>query len=181
MTGQQPPKPDHTPSLTLSPAAAMAAGIAQTVGQILAHAPHAADRRHEDADEIRAIAEAMIRLLIGVPLRSDGQLTIKALAEEAGLRRNKLTHKHTGLKDLFYALVQAQQSTPRIAHDLSAERNELKARLRSVTAERDRLKSEVEQFARIVHVLEVENDEIRQQASHPTAQIHFLTRGRDQP
>ncbi len=43
----------------------------------------------------------MVRLLIGVPLHSDGQLTIKSLAAEAGLRRNKLTHKHTGLKDLF--------------------------------------------------------------------------------
>jgi hypothetical protein len=55
----------------------------------------------------------MVRLLVGVPLRSDGQLTIKSLAEEAGLRRNKLTHKHTGLKDLFYALARSQNHRPR--------------------------------------------------------------------
>lgn len=40
-------------------------------------------------------------LLIGAPLHSDGKLTIVSLAAEADLRRNKLTHKHTGLKDLF--------------------------------------------------------------------------------
>lgn len=49
----------------------------------------------DDTDEIQAITDAMVRLLPGVPLRSDGQLTIKSLAEQAGLKRNKLTHKHT--------------------------------------------------------------------------------------
>ncbi|RPF39377.1 hypothetical protein EDD92_9631 [Streptomyces sp. TLI_185] len=39
----------------------------------------------------------MIRLLVGTPLRFDGQLTIKSLAQEAGLKRNKLTHKYTRL------------------------------------------------------------------------------------
>ncbi|MFJ2872846.1 MULTISPECIES: hypothetical protein [unclassified Streptomyces] len=29
------------------------------------------------------------------------KLTVVSLAAEAGLRRNKLTHKHTGLKDVF--------------------------------------------------------------------------------
>ncbi len=45
------------------------------------------------------------RSSIGVPLRSEGQLTVKAPAEEAGLRRNKLTHEHTRLKDLLRALL----------------------------------------------------------------------------
>ncbi|MFF0132037.1 hypothetical protein ACFYTG_41090 [Streptomyces mirabilis] len=55
----------------------------------------------------------MVRLLIGAPLHSDGKLTIVSLAAEAGLRRNKLTHKHTGLKDLFYALVRGRDPSPR--------------------------------------------------------------------
>ncbi|MBV7701075.1 hypothetical protein [Streptomyces sp. TRM70350] len=54
---------------------------------------------------MNAITDAMVRLLIGAPLHSDGKLTIVSLATEAGLRRNKLTHKHTGLKDLFYEAV----------------------------------------------------------------------------
>ncbi|MFF2936357.1 hypothetical protein [Streptomyces mirabilis] len=65
-----------------------------------------------NASEIRAITDAMVRLLIGAPLHSDGKLTIVSLAAEAGLRRNKLTHKHTGLKDLFYALVRGRDPFP---------------------------------------------------------------------
>jgi len=37
-----------------------------------------------DAEEIQAAADAMVRLLIGIPMRSDGQLTIKSLASELG-------------------------------------------------------------------------------------------------
>ncbi|MFD4948391.1 hypothetical protein ACFWNT_39260 [Streptomyces sp. NPDC058409] len=76
-------------------------------------------RAHPDVDsegaaEVKAITDAMVRLLIGVPLYSDGKLTIVSLAAEAGLRRNKLTHKHTGLKDLFYALVKARDPLPEL-------------------------------------------------------------------
>ncbi|MGH3224763.1 MAG: hypothetical protein ACRDPY_39810, partial [Streptosporangiaceae bacterium] len=107
--------------------------------------------------EIRSIMDAMVRLLTGVPLRSDGKLTIKSLAEEAGLRRNKLTHKHAGLKDLFYALVKAQQSRPVIADQLQRDNDELRARIQHLKEERDQLKQALHQFARIVHVLEAEN------------------------
>ncbi|MFD7407012.1 hypothetical protein ACFV7R_31035 [Streptomyces sp. NPDC059866] len=54
----------------------------------------------------------MIRLLVGTPLRSDDRLTIKSLAQGAGLKRNKLTHQHTGLNGLFYALVRMQDRRP---------------------------------------------------------------------
>jgi hypothetical protein len=49
-------------------------------------------------EEVIAVIHAMGRLLLGSPLRSDGKLTVKSLAAEAGLRRNKLTHRHTALK-----------------------------------------------------------------------------------
>jgi hypothetical protein len=116
--------------------------------------------------EIRAIMDAMVRLLTGVPLRSDGKLTIKSLAEEAGLRRNKLTHKHTGLKDLFYALVKAQESRPAITGQLQRDNDELRARVQHLKGERDQLKQAVHQFARVVHVLEAENTKLR--AERPT-------------
>ena len=57
----------------------------------------AARAHHNDVDKIREITEATIRLPVRIPLRSNGQLTVKALAEEAGFRRNKLTHKRTRL------------------------------------------------------------------------------------
>src|SRR3954471_20216230 len=91
------------------------AALAQLVGEALTHAQgHAAT---EDAAEIRPITDVIVRLLIGAPLHSDGKLTVVSLATEAGLRRNKLTHKHTGLKDLFYALGKARTPVPDVLPD----------------------------------------------------------------
>jgi hypothetical protein len=87
--------------------------------------------RPGDTAEIEAITDAMIRLLVGTPLRSDGQLTIKSLAQEAGLKRNKLTHKHTGLKDLFYALVRMQDTRPRVVDELKRTNDALQAETRT--------------------------------------------------
>ncbi|MEV0053565.1 hypothetical protein AB0H34_24070 [Saccharopolyspora shandongensis] len=43
-----------------------------------------------DQEERDAIIAAIERLLVGTPLRSSGNLDIISLAEEAGLKRNKL-------------------------------------------------------------------------------------------
>ncbi|MFD3505315.1 hypothetical protein ACFWWT_44055 [Streptomyces sp. NPDC058676] len=142
-----------------------AAGIAETVGRVLAMAAAAASpSRPGDTAEIEAITDAMIRLLVGAPLHSDGQLTIKSLAEEAGLKRNKLTHKHTGLKDLFYALVRMQDMRPKVADNLQRTNDELQQKLTRLRAERDRLRADVQQLVRVVHVLEVENQQLREAA-----------------
>lgn len=53
----------------------------------------------------------MDRLLAGTTLRaSAGDLGVVALAAEAGVARTALTHRHTDLKDLFYAKRAAQNS-----------------------------------------------------------------------
>jgi hypothetical protein len=91
----------------------------------------AGDRDLPPADRDEAIAITQAMLLLGSPLRSDGKLTIKTLAEEAGPRRNKLTHKHTGLKDLFYALVRTHNNQPAALVELREEN----ARLRSTVSE----------------------------------------------
>jgi hypothetical protein len=140
-----------------------AADIATAVGDALAQAAAATgDGQADDAAEIRAITEAMVRLLVGVPLRCDGQLTIKSLAEEAGLRRNKLTHKHTGLKDLFYALVRSQDHHPKIVDGLQADNDQLRQKLADLRAEHARLTEQVATYARVIHVLEVENARLRE-------------------
>jgi hypothetical protein len=137
------------------------AALAQLVGEALTHAQGHADT--EDAAEIRAITDAMVRLLIGAPLHSDGKLTIVSLATEAGLRRNKLTHKHTGLKDLFYALVKARtpvpEALPGSARTRAAKQQQDLARVR---AERDDLRGHAQLLARIVHVLEIENSKLKE-------------------
>lgn len=142
-----------------------AADIATAIGEALAQATETtATSQTEDTAEIRAIIDAMVRLLVGVPLRSDGQLTIKSLAEEAGLRRNKLTHKHTGLKDLFYALARSQNHRPKIADQLQADNDQLRKKLADLRAEHTRLKEQVVTYARVIHVLEVENTQLREQS-----------------
>ncbi|MFD7947425.1 hypothetical protein [Streptomyces sp. NPDC059744] len=88
----------------------------------------------------------MVRPLIGAPLHSDGKLTIVSLAAEAGLRRNKLTHKHTDPKDLFYPLVR-------------------------VRAERDDLRSQAQLLARIVQVLEIENHQLKEADTNLRGQL----------
>ncbi|MEI5525505.1 hypothetical protein WB401_13160 [Streptomyces brasiliscabiei] len=143
-----------------------AAEIAAVIGAAMA-ASGAGGRSPADTAEILAITDAMVRLLIGVPLRSDGQLTIKSLAAEAGLKRNKLTHKHTGLKDLFYALVRAQRGRPHDVGALHREHEELKARAQRLREERDDLVLQVQRLVRVVQVLELENEQLRQSSQHP--------------
>ncbi|MFL0021402.1 hypothetical protein ACJBCE_00475 [Streptomyces sp. NBUL23] len=112
---------------------------------------------------MRAITDAMVRLLIGAPLHSDGKLTIVSLATEAGLRRNKLTHKHTGLKDLFYALVKARTPVPNVLPDSARARAAKQQQdLARVRAERDDLRTQTQLLARIVQVLEIENHQLKE-------------------
>lgn len=66
------------------------AALVQLVGEALTHAQGNADT--EDAAEVRAITDAMVRLLLGAPLHSDGKLTVVSLAAEAGLRRKQQAH-----------------------------------------------------------------------------------------
>lgn len=73
--------------LSPEPSPPPVAGIAETVGEVLAQAAASSQASGpDDFVEIRAITEAMVRLLIGIPMRSDGQLTVKSLATEAGLK-----------------------------------------------------------------------------------------------
>lgn len=162
------------------------AALAQLVGEALIHAQ--GHDNAEDTAEIRALTDAMVRLLIGAPLHSDGKLTIVSLATEAGLRRNKLTHKHTGLKDLFYALVKARtlvpEALPDSARTRAAKQQQDLARIR---AERDDLRGHAQLLARIVHVLEIENGKLKEanaaleQQVAAQASVPDLTRRRRRP
>jgi hypothetical protein len=153
-----------------------AGDIATAVGEALAAASQVAGPdQAQDAAEIQAITQGMVRLLVGVPLHSDGQLTIKSLAQEAGLRRNKLTHKHTGLKDLFYALVRSQDHRPKIADSLHVDNDLLRNKLTDLRGEHNNPKQRLATIARVVHVLEVENAQLREQ-SRPDAIIRTLHR-----
>lgn len=146
------------------------AALAQLVGQALAHAH--CDSGSEDVAEVRAITNAMVRLLIGAPLHSDGKLTVVSLAVEARLRRNKLTHKHTGLRDLFYALVKARDPLPETESETARARVAKQQQdLARVRAERDDLRTQTQLLARIVHVLEIENHQLKETTSDLERQL----------
>lgn len=116
-------------------------------------------------DERAEIEAAMDRLLDGVPLRSDGKLTVVSLAAEAGVKRHALTHKHTDLKDRFYARVKAQQSVPASEVALREQNADLRRKLDSMRAERDEYKRAADALARALNVLTIENDELRRKTS----------------
>lgn len=122
-----------------------------------------------DQGERDAILAAMARLLAGTPLRSSGNLDIISLAEEAGLKRNKLTHKHTDLKDRFYAERRARDSVTDREVNLHNEIDRLKKRVDELRQERDNYRSANEVFARALHALTVENDNLRRQANRSRA------------
>jgi hypothetical protein len=111
------------------------------------------------------IEAAMDRLLDGIPLRSDGKLTVVSLAAEAGVKRHALTHKHTDLKDRFYARIKAQHSVPASETKLRDQIADLRRKLYDIRAERDEYKQAADALARALNVLTVENDELHRKAN----------------
>ncbi|MDV6278141.1 hypothetical protein R3Q06_32230 [Rhodococcus erythropolis] len=116
-----------------------------------------------DEDDRRAITAAMQRLFAGTPLRSSGKLDIVSLAQEAGIKRNKLTHKHTDLKDLFYAQRENRDGIPDNEVKLREQIATLDKSNQTLRDERDRYRLTSETFARALHVLTLENDSLRQE------------------
>ena len=103
----------------------------------------------------------MERLLAGEPIRSDGKLTIKSLAAEAGVKRWLLTHRHTDLQDEFRDRVRAQDATPTAIAALHEQIAELKeAQKQDRAALRDAV-ARTEIHAHETQVLVLENDKLR--------------------
>ncbi|TDC54719.1 hypothetical protein E1258_23615 [Micromonospora sp. KC207] len=116
-------------------------------------------------DERAEIEAAMNRLLDGLPLRSDGKLTVVCLAIEAGVKRHVLTHKHTDLRDRFYARVKAHNGLAANQTALHEQNAELGRRLDNMRTERDEYKRAADALARALNVLTVESDALRRQVS----------------
>lgn len=77
-------------------------------------------------DERERITAAMMRILSGCPERSNGALTIVALAQEAGVPRNALTQRHLDLKNQFYENARQRGATPDVEIRLRATITRLK-------------------------------------------------------
>lgn len=110
-------------------------------------------------DVRRTIRDAMSRLVGGKPLRSDGKLTVKSLAEEAGVKRWVLTHKYTDLQDEFRAIVDGIGREPEAVRNLReklAERDRLVSRLRGEIKD---LRNDRDQLERVINVLALESQQ----------------------
>ena len=107
------------------------------------------------------IRDAMERLLAGKPIRSNGSLYVTTLAEEAGVKRNMLTHKHTDLQDEFRRRVELIGSPmPPSESALRAELDDVKKHLKRARINLRRALAGKQRYARAVQVLGMENAQL---------------------
>lgn len=98
---------------------------------------------HHDDERIR-IREAMDRLLAGKPTASDGSLTVKALAAEAGVHRMALMKRHADLKNHFYERVRNETSqVPESERKLRETVTQLRKTIKNQNAEIEELRQQV--------------------------------------
>lgn len=121
------------------------------------------------------ILAAMVRVLSGQPtIPTPGDLTITAVVAEAQVKRHLLTHKHTALKELFYQL-RDTCNNPLIARAemVTAGHAELKKKLAEARNEARDWKATAQTFARAIHVLTIENAELKKtKRATPLRSVH---------
>jgi hypothetical protein len=119
------------------------------------------------ADERDRIRVAMQRILDGVPQRSNGALTVVALALEADVPRNALTQRHPDLKNEFYELVAERDATPEIETQLRATIAKLKRTIANKNRELIQFKTDFPALLRAVNQLTLENQQLREALANP--------------
>lgn len=109
----------------------------------------------------------MQRILDGVPQRSNGALTVVALALEADVPRNALTQRHPDLKNEFYELVAERDATPEIETQLRATIAKLKRTIANKNRELIQFKTDFPALLRAVNQLTLENQQLREALANP--------------
>ena len=118
-------------------------------------------------DERDRIPAAMDRILQGTPQRSNGALTIVALAQEADVPRNALTQRHLDLKNDLYAQVRARGQMPDSEIRLRQQIVKLKELRTQDATELAQLRTDVEQLVRVVNQLTAHNRQLLHSLSQP--------------
>jgi chromosome segregation ATPase len=114
-----------------------------------------------DLSERDRIKAAMNRILDGTPERSNGALTVVALAIEAGVPRNALTQRHTDLKDEFYQRIRERGADNEDEARLRATIAKLRQTIASKNRELAQLRADVPALVRAVNQLTLELQETR--------------------
>jgi hypothetical protein len=125
-------------------------------------------------DERDRIKTALDRILGGRPERSNGALTIVALATEAQVPRNALTQRHPDLKNAFYEQVRARGQTPDGEKRLRQQVRKLKELRAADAAEIAQLKADVEALVGALHQTTVENGRLRHQLADPASVVRTI-------
>lgn len=132
-----------------------------------------------ERDHVRA---AMDRILAGAPERSNGALTIVALAIEADVPRNALTQRHTDLKDEFYQRIKERGGANEDEARLRATIATLRKTIASKNKELAQLRADVPALVRAVNQLTTENQKLRgMHASSGSSVIPFPGRAPARP
>jgi hypothetical protein len=124
----------------------------------------------DERDRIRA---AMDRILRGASERSNGALTIVALALEAGVPRNALTQRHTDLKKDFYSR-SAPGAAPRTANSAYTARSAGSRNYGPRAEEIAQLKAGAEALVGALHQTAVENGRLRHQLTDRSSVVRTL-------
>jgi len=112
-------------------------------------------------DERDRIFAAMDRILAGTHERSNGALTIVALAIEAGVPRNALTQRHTDLKHEFYRRIKERGADNGDEARLRATIAKLKQTIAAKNKELAQIRADVPALVRVVNQLTLENQQLR--------------------
>ena len=103
----------------------------------------------------------MDRILADAPERSNGALTIVALAIEAGVPRNALTQRHTDLKNEFYQRIRERGADNEDEARLRATIATLKKTISAKNRELTQLRADIPALVRAVNQLTLENQQLR--------------------
>ncbi|WP_330452232.1 MULTISPECIES: hypothetical protein [unclassified Streptomyces] len=125
----------------------------------------------DERDRIRA---AMDRILGGASERSNGALTVVALAAEAEVPRNALTQRHLDLKNEFYAKVKERGQPSDVEVRLRRQIVKFKELRAADQEELAELRTDREVLVRVVNQLTLENRQLRQQLTAPDSVVHIL-------
>lgn len=114
-----------------------------------------------DPGERERIRAAMDRILAGTPERSNGALTVVALAIEASVPRSALTQRHTDLKSEFYLRIKGAGAHNEDEARLRATISRLRQTIANKNRELAQLRADVPALVRAVNQLTVENQQLR--------------------
>ena len=132
----------------------------------------------DERDRIRA---AMDRILAGTPERSNGALTVVALAIEAGVPRNALTQRHTDLKNEFYQRIRERGADNEDEARLRATIAQLRQTIAAKNKELAQLRADVPALVRAVNQLTLENQQLRDAGADSGSIVPFPSRASARP